>query len=130
MATQLAQQVASRFKEAAGYDGPYVWIEDNYLQVWISMDSYGRVHHVTSDLVGAEKILEKHRQKLASARRDLSSQGIYVRDVGDIYVDGLSGGRNRMIVNFTLRAEGTWDSDQQDAVMSHVPQLRMKSPPR
>ena len=127
--TDLAARVAYRFKNAAKFDGPHLWVSEYLAQIWMTMDSYGRVHHVTGDLNEAEKLLERFRRTAIQGQRDLAEKGGLVRDVGDIYIDGLPGGRNRMILSFSFTAQGKWDDDVQDAIVGLFPALDLKPAP-
>jgi len=94
-------------------EGPYADINADYAQVWVQMDSYGRIHHVTGDLVDAEKRLEGIRSRFRDA---LHKMEIPFKD-GEIIVDGLPGGRNRMSVSFYFAPYGgRWDNAMQDQV--------------
>ena len=125
----LTARVAARFqKRADSFDGPNVWGDDHYIQVWIGMDSYGRVHHVVGDLEGADKLLHKHRQILVHAQQELAAKGVLFRDIGDTYVDGLKGGRNRMMLSFTVTPQGGWGPEGMDAVLEYLPHLKFKKP--
>jgi len=109
-----AKHIASRFKQAGKYNGPWRWIDEYIAQVWLSFESYGRVHQVTNDLHQAERLLQKIREVLIDAQSELGEQGIFLRDIGDIYVDGISGGRNLMKLSFYAKAQGKWTEEQQD----------------
>ena len=90
-------------------EGPFAWTDGRMVRVWIILDSYGRVHHVTGDLVLTEKMLAKLRMKLTGV------EGAYF-DVGDVYVDGLPGGRNRMLVEFYATLKSPASEGIEDAV--------------
>ena len=99
---------ALRWKIAANPVGPFADINQDFASIWIELDSYGRVHHVTGDLVQAERLLQKIRahflEKLHEAEIPIN--------VGEIVVDGLPGGRNRMIVSFYFSPiNRPWDED-------------------
>lgn len=123
-----------RWKVAAGspnasMKGPYADITADHATVWFEMDSYGRVQHVTSDLQSAEKDLLARQQK---ARDSLHQQKFVFKD-GEVYVDGLSGGRNRMMVYFTFGRYGNdpWDQAAQDRVTEAIGRvLDYKSQPK
>ncbi len=72
---------------------------------------------VTGDLTAVEKVLMKWRDHFISVRGDLADQGILVRDIGDPIVDGVTGGRNKMIMDLSIRAQGQWTQEQQDAIV-------------
>ena len=103
-------------KQAGKWDGPWIDTDTHYVQVWVAFENYGRVHHVTGELNQAEKVLQKARQHFIGEQQTLAEQGILIRDIGDIYVDGLKGGRNKMVLDFSVRAQGQWTDEQQEAV--------------
>lgn len=114
---EAARAFQAATTKTASWDGPYAWMDDKMLRVWLVMESYGRVHHVTGDLTQAEKVLDKARSKLVAAQSWLGQEHFVYMDIGDIYVDGLKGGRNRMIMEFYARlnlAKGS--EEEQDAV--------------
>lgn len=102
-----------RVAASPNMEGPFADINADHASVWVAMDSYGRIHHVTGDLVEAERLLLKIQSKFADA---LHAIGFPFRP-SEVYVDGLPGGRNRMIVSFTVGAlGGRWDDVAQDSV--------------
>jgi hypothetical protein len=94
-------------------EGPFADINADYASVWVALDSYGRVHHVTGDLVEAERLLLKIQRTFEDALHALN----FPFRPGEVYVDGLPGGRNRMVVSFTVGAMGgRWNDETQDKV--------------
>lgn len=94
-------------------EGPFADITADYAAVWVALDSYGRVHHVTGDLVECERRLLKIKEHFRTALHDL---GLAFRE-SEVYVDGLPGGRNRMVVSFTMGAMvERWDDATQDMI--------------
>lgn len=94
-------------------EGPFADINADYASVWVAMDSYGRVHHVTGDLVTAEKLLLKIQAKFHEALHSLK----FPFRPSEVYVDGLPGGRNRVVMSFTVGAlGGRWDEATQETV--------------
>ena len=96
--TKIAERVARRHVRAS-WDGLFLWQEDTYITVWASMDSYGRVHHVTKDIREAEQRLEASRKRYLDA---FIASGIRY-DLGEITIDGVKGsGRNPMMMYYTV----------------------------
>lgn len=96
-------------------EGPFADINEHYAAVWVAMDSYGRVHHLINDITDAEKLLDTIR---AHFRDWLNKLRIPFKPV-DIYVDGLPGGRNRMVMSFYFAPiGGTWSESDQDMVIT------------
>jgi hypothetical protein len=94
-------------------EGPFADINEHYAAVWVAMDSYGRVFHVTNDLGDAEKRLDGIRTHFRDA---LHALRMPVK-INDIYVDGLPGGRNRMVMSFYFApVGGVWSTTDQEIV--------------
>jgi hypothetical protein len=110
-----------RTKTAGGSMWPSVDPTPHYVAVWIELDSYGRVHHVTGDLKQAEKNLEKPRSAIVAAQQELGKTGLHY-SIGDIIVDGSSNtGRNKMVVYFSITPVGQKFSDvEQGMIMSKL----------
>lgn len=102
-----------RTAASSNMEGPFADINSDYAAVWVALDSYGRVHHVTGDLVQAEKLLFKIKLNFREA---LDAIFLPVRG-SEIIVDGLPGGRNRMMVYVSFSAMGgRWDDATQAKV--------------
>ena len=82
-------------QKVASWDGKvYFWVDPRYVILWTSGEFYGRVHHITGDLEQIEKVLQKAKFALLDGFRDNK----ITCDPSDIIVDGLPGGRNKMLV--------------------------------
>lgn len=104
-------------REASGHDGPWMDLTEEHLIVWTTKEMYGRVHHVTGDLNEIEKLLTKARQFQMDALRDLNM----MFTPGEVVVDGMKGGRNKMVVYYSIRASGgKWTEEQQEALLKVI----------
>lgn len=115
----------------ASSDGPYVTLDPNYLLVWVGLDSYGRVHHVTGDLVAAEKLLEKYRRPAINSQKDLQGSHDLRYNISEVTVQGSKGsGRIPMVVEFHLSpVGGKFSPDDLEALRSVMPKLKEKAYP-
>lgn len=101
------------YDRRASESGPFGFIDETYVYIWLELDTYGRVHHVTGDLNQAEKNLQKVKDQLLATLREKKIN----YDWGDIYVDGLPGGRNRMTVHFYFNARPEkWTPEEQETI--------------
>lgn len=99
--SDLASRVAGGIQQDIKY-----YLTPRYLQVYSIFESYGRVHHVTGDLTDIEKRLLKLRDALLSLFQSNKDNGIVYPNWNDVIVDGVSGGRNKMIVYFMVGMPG------------------------
>jgi hypothetical protein len=80
---------------------------------------YGRVHHITGALKGAETLFEKIRdhlmENLVTNESLRDGLGYLTRDLSDIYVT-LSGDHSIMAVHVT--AGGLWSDATQDKIVT------------
>lgn len=103
-------------REASGHDGPWMDLTEEHLIVWTTKEMYGRVHHVTGDLESIEKLLLTARTFHLDALRDLKME----YRAGEVVVDGMKGGRNKMVVYYGLYAIGKWTEEQQEALLKVI----------
>lgn len=104
-------------REASGQDGPWMDLTEEHLIVWTTKEMYGRVHHITKDLEDIEKLLLKARMFQLDAMRELK-MGV---NPGEVVVDGMKEGRNKMVVYYSLRATGgKWTEEQQSALLKVI----------
>lgn len=113
---KLAEALSDLANKVAGVQPIKYYIGPHYIQVYSVFESYGRVHHVTGDLNEIEGKLIKIRGELLDLYRASKDKAIVYPDVGEVIVDGVPGGRNKMIVYFTLGMQGM--SEVTDAHLS------------
>jgi len=77
-----------------------------YLTIWIEIESFGPVHHVTGDIIQASKNLDPARMALVAAQREFMAMDL-MYDTGAIVVNGSKNkGRNKMVVAFSVTPVG------------------------
>ena len=118
MAHTYDRRIAATTKTASWNGQVYYWITDRMVIVWTEGEFFGRVHHITGDLVHIEKKLEAIKSKLLdSPFRSLEIP----YDTSDIYVDGLPGGRNAMKIEFYIKIVGkAWSESEQESMEPFV----------
>lgn len=70
-------------------------------------ESYGRVHHVTGDLISIEKVLLVIRDAIIKLIWETKDKTITYPEFNDVIVDGVKGGRNKMMIYFSVSARGS-----------------------
>jgi hypothetical protein len=89
----LAQRVAGSIPQPIKY-----YLDPHYLQIYSIFESYGRVHHVTGDLTLIEKKLLVIRNAIMNLFQNTKDKTVVYPEFNDVIVDGVPGGRNKMIV--------------------------------
>lgn len=102
--TKLAAAISELASKVAGTKPIKYYLADNYVQVYSIFESYGRVLHVTQDLMEVEDRLLKIREAILKLFQ--GNKNLTYPDIGEVVVDGVPGGRNKMIVNFTIGMYG------------------------
>lgn len=108
-----------RDRVAGDWDGPWMDMNGYGITVWSARELYGRIHHVVGPLQATEKLFQTIRTYHLKALHDpaMGAMGIWV-EPSEIVVDGMKGGRNKMVVSYSLRAHrGPWTEDQQSAIL-------------
>ena len=124
---EAAREFQAATTKTADIQGPFGWMGDVGVQIWVEMDSYGRVHHVVGDLKKAEKLVEKYRSALVDAQRDLGELGV-IFNTSDVIIDGMPGGRNRMIAYIFFGRRGDkWSEEAMDAISDAIGMIRWKA---
>jgi hypothetical protein len=110
-----------------GWDGPYLYLTPDYAIYWMDLgELYGRVHHITEDLVKAEARMDLIQRHVLGTLHPL---GIHI-DPGEIIVDGL-GGRNHMVIRYSVGSSGgPWDENKVGDALGLKYAKDYKKPPR
>lgn len=109
----IEKRVAARFHKQASWQGPFVSVGDRIVTVWVDGEFFGRVHHITGDLQQIERLLLTIKDKLLTSLHNLDQQV----SPSDVYVNGLPGGNNRMLIEFYISKKGdAWSQDEMDAI--------------
>jgi hypothetical protein len=108
--------------KTASISRPYPDPNPGYVTVWVELESYGRVHHVTGDLVKAQNILDASRQSVIAAQSEFLKLNLPI-NIEEIVVDGSKNkGRNKMVVYFTVTPVGgkKFSDIEQGMIMSKL----------
>ena len=100
--SDLASRVAGSIPQPIKY-----YLTPRYLMVYSIFESYGRVHHVTGDLISIEKVLLVIREAIMHLFQETKDKTVTYPEFNDVIVDGVKGGRNKMMVYFSVSASGS-----------------------